>query len=80
MERIDAVAAPTRCTPSRNVTIGRTVEKIAIAAIQIQPPAGNESAPPITPVTRNVTAPPVAMSAASRNESIRAIAVSQTRM
>ena len=40
VETIEAVDAPTLRMPSMNVTIGRTVEPIAIATIQIQPPAG----------------------------------------
>ncbi len=40
--------APTRSMPSMNATTASTVENSAIAPIQIQPPAGNASAPPIS--------------------------------
>jgi hypothetical protein len=80
VDRIDAAGAPTRAMPSRNVTIGTTVQNNAIAAIQIQPPAGKVSAPPIRPTVRNVVAPPVATSALRTNASSRVTTPSETRM
>lgn len=80
VDRIDAVAAPTRSMPSMNATTGRTVENSAIAAIHSQPPAVNVSAPLTSPATVNVAAAPVATSAPSRNASTRATRPSARRM
>jgi len=79
VETIDAVAGPTRCMPSTNVTIGRTVDSSAIATIHVQP-APRSSEPPAVPAAKNVTVAPVVTSAASRNASTRPEMTSATRM